>query len=147
MNRMLLWTLTLIVISCVKTPASLAAEFFLASWNLENLFDTEDDPSVEGDEDFTADAPKKWTPERLDIKLANLASIIRKMNGGRGPDVLGVCEVENRKVVEMLVAQVEIENAPLVFEDAGEQLAIDASEEKDAHADRDDHAESAEVGL
>ena len=52
-------------------------EFYVASWNLENLFDTEDDPTVESDEDFTPDAPKKWTPERLEIKLGNQAKIIR----------------------------------------------------------------------
>jgi endonuclease/exonuclease/phosphatase family metal-dependent hydrolase len=57
------------------------------------------------DEDYTPKSPKNWTPERLDIKLANQARMISKMNAGRGPDVLGVCEVENRKVVEMLVAR------------------------------------------
>jgi endonuclease/exonuclease/phosphatase family metal-dependent hydrolase len=58
---------------------------------------------VEYDEDFTPSAPKQWTAERLETKLKNLSSAIGKMNGGRGPDVLGLCEVENRKVVEMLV--------------------------------------------
>jgi hypothetical protein len=48
---------------------------------------------------------RRWTKERLDIKLKNLAKIISKMNDGRGPDVLGLCEVENRKVVEMLVGK------------------------------------------
>ena len=85
--------------------AAHAGELCVASWNVENLFDTEDDPSVELDEDFTPDSPKKWTPERLDIKLGNLAKTIRKMNNGRGPDVLGLAEIENRKVVEMLVAK------------------------------------------
>ena len=80
-----------------------ADEFYIASWNVENLFDLEDDPDVEFDEDFTPESPKKWTKERLEIKLKNLADVIGKMNGGKGPDVLGLCEVENRKVVEMLV--------------------------------------------
>lgn len=80
-----------------------AGELCVASWNVENLFDTEDDPNVELDEEYTPDAPKQWTPERLEIKLNNLSKIIRKMNDGRGPDVLGLAEVENRKVLEMLV--------------------------------------------
>jgi predicted extracellular nuclease len=83
--------------------SSLANELYFASWNVENLFDLEDDPNVEYDEDFTPQSPKRWTKQRLDIKLKNLARIIGKMNDGRGPDVLGLCEVENRKVVEMLV--------------------------------------------
>jgi predicted extracellular nuclease len=81
----------------------IADELCIASWNVENLFDLEDDPNVEYDEDFTPQSSKRWTKERLDIKLKNLAKIISKMNNGRGPDVLGLCEVENRKVVEMLV--------------------------------------------
>jgi endonuclease/exonuclease/phosphatase family metal-dependent hydrolase len=80
----------------------LAKEFYIAGWNVENLFDLEDDPEVEYDEDFTPPGPKKWTKERLAIKLENLADAISKMNGGKGPDVLGLCEVENLKVVEML---------------------------------------------
>ena len=82
-----------------------AEDLFIASWNVENLFDLEDDPNVALDEEYTPQAPKRWTRERLDIKLNNLVKIIGKMNGGRGPDVLGLCEVENRKVVEMLVAK------------------------------------------
>ena len=86
-------------------------------------------PSVEFDEDFTPQSPKKWTKERLDIKLNNLAKIISKMNDGRGPDVLGLCEVENRKVVEMLVAKL----APLgrkyeiVHQDSPSDRGIDTA--------------------
>ncbi|MCI0335462.1 MAG: endonuclease/exonuclease/phosphatase family protein [Planctomycetes bacterium] len=86
----------------VVSPGSCAAEFYVAGWNVENLFDLQDDPEVEYDEDFTPQSPKKWTKERLEIKLKNLADAIGKMNNGNGPDVLGLCEVENRKVVEML---------------------------------------------
>jgi endonuclease/exonuclease/phosphatase family metal-dependent hydrolase len=82
-----------------------AAEFHVAFWNVENLFDTEDDPTVALDEDFTPQSPKRWTPERLETKLNNLSSILRKLNAGRGPDVFGLCEVENRGAVEMLVAK------------------------------------------
>src|SRR5262245_52182887 len=87
----------------VSTGSASAEELVFASWNVENLFDLKDDPDVQYDEDFTPQSPKRWTKERLDIKLKNLARIISKMNDGRGPDVLGLCEVENRQVVEMLV--------------------------------------------
>ncbi len=79
-----------------------AKELYIASWNVENLFDLEDDPKVEYDEDFSPNSPKKWTKERLEIKLNNLSNAIGKMNAGKGPDVLGLSEVENLKVVEML---------------------------------------------
>ncbi len=91
------------LVAFLSASAIVAEEFFIASWNVENLFDLEDDSAVEFDEDFTPRGPKRWTTERLAIKLKNLARMIGKMNSGRGPDVLGLCEVENRNVVEMLV--------------------------------------------
>jgi endonuclease/exonuclease/phosphatase family metal-dependent hydrolase len=109
--------------------SSRGEEFYIASWNVENLFDMEDDPDVELDEEFTPDGPKRWTADRLEQKLENLAGVIRKMNGGRGPDVLGLCEVENRQVVEMLLEKL----APLgrkyeiVHQDSPSDRGIDCA--------------------
>lgn len=74
----------------------------LAFYNLENLFDTEDDP-LTNDEDFTPSGKNRWTPERLERKLENIARALMAMNDGKGPDVVGVCEVENARVLSMLV--------------------------------------------
>jgi len=79
----------------------------LAFWNVENLFDTVDDPDVEGDEEFTPAGPNRWTAERQNIKLGNLATVISRMHDGRGPDVLGLAEIENRDVVEALIQRLE----------------------------------------
>lgn len=86
-------------------PRTASAEYYLAFWNVENLFDTEDDPAVAQDEEFTPLGPKKWNQERLQRKLGNLARLIRSMNDGKGPDLLGLAEVENRRVLELLVEQ------------------------------------------
>jgi hypothetical protein len=75
---------------------------YLAFWNFENLFDTIDDPSI-NDEAFLPDGEMEWTADRLDKKIYNLARIIRIMNDGRGPDLLGVCEIENQAVLEKMV--------------------------------------------
>jgi predicted extracellular nuclease len=78
--------------------------FYVAWWNLENLFDEENSPRRT---DKVARAIKKdikgWTPARRDRKVAQLASLIAQMNDGAGPDLLGVCEVENRFVLDLLV--------------------------------------------
>jgi len=77
--------------------------YYVAWWNLENLFDSEGSPrrtdkvrralgkSIEG-----------WTPALRDRKTRQLASVIAQMNGGVGPDLLGICEVENEFVVRRL---------------------------------------------
>ncbi|MCA9242788.1 MAG: endonuclease/exonuclease/phosphatase family protein [Phycisphaerales bacterium] len=89
------------------TTTVVADETYIAFWNVENLFDTVDDPNVAKDEEFTPEAPKNWTPERYEEKLQHLSRVIRDMNNGAGPDVLGLAEVENRKVIDDLVAKLE----------------------------------------
>lgn len=69
-------------------------------WNVENLFDTVNDPG-NGDDEFTPDGSKEWTDTRLNTKLDNLAQVIRdigksRLNGASGlPDIMGFCEVEH----------------------------------------------------
>jgi predicted extracellular nuclease len=101
----------------------------VAWWNVENLFDTADDPAVAGDEEFTPGGPKKWDEARLNRKLANLAGVIRKMNDKRGPDVLGVCEVENRSVVERLVTDLAVPGRRyhVVHQDSPSERGIDTA--------------------
>lgn len=77
-------------------------KIYVAFWNLENLFDTIDDPQNPGDDEYLPTAKSEWNEERFDRKLSNLSKIIRSMNNGNGPDILGVCEVENRFVLEEL---------------------------------------------
>jgi predicted extracellular nuclease len=80
---------------------------FAAFWNVENLFDLE-----------TAERPAKitkmiakdlvgWDQATLGAKLGQLSKVIRSLNGGLGPDILGVCEVENKSVLEKLTARIK----------------------------------------
>ncbi len=85
----------------------MSVNYYVAWWNLENLFDEEHaPPSRRSDKVFRTikNDIVGWTPQRRDDKVAKLASVIAQMNGGAGPDLLGVCEVENRFVLELLVA-------------------------------------------
>jgi len=75
----------------------------MAWWNVENLFDVEN--SLDRSEKLKrtlARELKGWTEEILDKKISQLSKIISKMNNNTGPDLLGVCEVENRRVVDKL---------------------------------------------
>jgi len=79
-------------------------EYYLAWWNLENLFDTEKSTDRP---DWLQKKLKRelvdWNSTVLNRKLKQLASVISQMNNSRGPDLLGVCEVENKKVLEKLI--------------------------------------------
>lgn len=89
----------------------------IAFYNLENLFDTIDDPKTR-DEDFTPNGRDNWTSKKYHHKLQNLATVladIGKKETRTSPAIIGVAEVENRGVVEDL-----IQTPPL----AGQQYGI-----------------------
>jgi len=122
--------LLITVLNLVLMPGrAVAGELGLAFWNVENLFDTVDDPKTEGDEEFTPDEPKAWTVTRLELKLTNLARVIGDMNSGRGPDVLGLCEIENRAVLELLVQSLKKtgRDYKIVHEDSPSYRGIDCA--------------------
>jgi len=66
----------------------------VAFYNVENLFDTKDDP-LTSDEEFTPAAAKEWTEARYQTKLERLARVV---DGMQYPAFLGLAEVENHRV-------------------------------------------------
>jgi len=76
----------------------------IAFYNVENLFDIKDDPGVR-DSEFTPTSDKQWDSVKYVAKLQDVAKVIVAMNDGKGPGVVGMCEVENRSVLEDLVKQ------------------------------------------
>ncbi|MCH8988021.1 MAG: endonuclease/exonuclease/phosphatase [Chloroflexi bacterium] len=105
-------------------------EYNVAFWNVENLFDEEDSPRrTEKLERTIGRELKDWTPELLDRKLDQLASIIQQMNDGNGPDLLGVCEVENEHVLNLLVAKLAAlgRNYMVAHDDTADSRGIDVA--------------------
>jgi hypothetical protein len=82
----------------------MSSQYTLAFWNLENLFDIENYPhrSDKLQRAIGSDLVG-WDQPLLDRKIFQLASIIQQINNGSGPDILGVCEVENEHVMQLLV--------------------------------------------
>lgn len=103
MKKFILYSLVLLIIICIndcngQSPDTIVVAF----WNLQNLFDTKDDPQKD-DEEFLPSSELEWTNDRLDKKMYNLARVIRSMNYGKGPDIIGVCEVENQAVLDSMI--------------------------------------------
>ena len=75
-------------------------------YNLENLFDTVHDQG-KNDYEYLPDGANEWTPEKYAVKLRNMARVIADMKADNGMwhTVLGVAEIENRRVLEDLVKQ------------------------------------------
>lgn len=78
----------------------------IAFYNLENLFDTNDDPDVNDSEYTPANG---WTKEKYQKKLENLSRVLAEIGTSdqqvNPPSIIGVCELENRGVLEDLVKQ------------------------------------------
>lgn len=105
----------------------------IAFWNLENLFAPEDFPQREP---WLARAVasdlRDWSDELFQRKIAQLASIISQFANGAGPDILGVCEVENRFALDTLAADINVRlpnrNYALVHADnVADQRGIDTA--------------------
>ena len=81
-------------------------------YNLENLFDTYHDEG-KNDYEYLPDGANNWTEEKYAKKLHNMARVIAEMKKDNGVwhTVLGVSEIENRHVLEDLVAEPAIADA------------------------------------
>jgi endonuclease/exonuclease/phosphatase family metal-dependent hydrolase len=75
-------------------------DHLVAFWNLENLFGPENHlHRIDWVKAQVASDLRGWTPQIYQTKLGQLTAIIRQMKGGAGPDILGVCEVEDDHVL------------------------------------------------
>lgn len=104
--------------------------YSLAFYNLENLFDTEDDPDNDGDDEFLPGSVYNWTKDKYEKKLDNLALVISRLAREYcplGPAVIGVAEVENRRVLEDLVKRPAIAHMGLeiIHEDSPDRRGVD----------------------
>lgn len=79
--------------------------FSIAFYNLENLFDSENNESTL-DKDYTPDGIFQWDKSRYDEKINNLGVAISKIGEMRSsipPVFIGVCEVENESCLQDLI--------------------------------------------
>lgn len=79
----------------------------VAFYNLENLFDTIN--GTNNDEEWLPNGAQNWTGKKYKKKLQNLSRVISEIgtteNPGNSPTLIGVCEIENRRVLEDLVKE------------------------------------------
>ncbi|MDR0559828.1 MAG: endonuclease [Prevotellaceae bacterium] len=78
--------------------------FKIMFYNVENFFDTENDPHT-NDDNFTPQGENHWTRERFIKKRNNICKVTVAAGKGHMPDIIGLCEVENRYVLRQLVEE------------------------------------------
>ena len=91
-------------------------------WNVENLFDLDDDPN-KNDDEFATGGRKNVTKEIYDLKLKNSAEVLKDLNA----DILGICEVENRFMMEELNRAYLDRDYSIVHYDSPDSRGIDCA--------------------
>ena len=74
-------------------------------WNVENFYDTLNDP-LKDDEEFLPGGKNNWNGTRYNRKVDHITDVISQLATETTPDgvaVMGLCEIENRSVLEDIV--------------------------------------------
>ncbi len=100
-------------------------------YNFENLFDTIDTENVR-DTEFTPQGSNRYNSGVYQDKLSNLSRVVSEIGTDVTPDgvaVLGICEIENRQVLEDFVRQPAIRdrNYQIVHYDSKDRRGIDVA--------------------
>lgn len=98
-------------------------------YNLENLFDTINDPNT-NDEEYLPQGKNHWTSERYVKKVSNMAYAISRIGDNLmpiPPMILAISEIENRRVVEDLVGHDYLKkfNYQIVHYDSPDRRGVD----------------------
>ena len=103
----------------------------IAFYNVENLFDTLDDPYT-FDDDRTPKGKDKWTNDIYKKKIINIAKVIADIGFDltkSGPSIVGLCEIENKKVLNDLINKTPLikENYGIVHYDSPDERGVDVA--------------------
>ncbi|MCL1850201.1 MAG: endonuclease [Bacteroidetes bacterium] len=82
-------------------PQTDTSRYCIAFYNVENLFDPDDDPE-KNDDAFTPSGFYHWTNKRFYKKIDDIAKVFLAINGWAPPDIIGLAEIENANVLNKL---------------------------------------------
>ena len=116
----------LAVILLICNGYSQDVSFRFMFYNVENFFDVYDDP-VTDDNDFLPGGVMKWNYTRYIKKINSLSKTIVAAGEWQPPDIIGLCETENRKVIDDLLAGTVLlkYNYGILHENSSDERGID----------------------
>lgn len=96
------FTLIFLFLITVGGTASAQSAFRVMSYNVENFFDTTDDPAT-ADDEFLPEGNRRWNMKRYRRKMSQIARVITAAGEWDMPALVALCEVENDTVVTHLL--------------------------------------------
>ncbi len=117
-----------LVVACASQKAEphKATSLSIMFYNVENLFDTVDNP-LTMDEEYLPTGSRHWNGKRYRSKLNRLSEVLQKIDRGSLPDLLGLCEVENRQVVEDLTSSLNSHSYKIEHFESPDHRGIDVA--------------------
>lgn len=118
MKNVLLFILALCSVAAVAQKGNAADKYkvgVVAFYNLENFYDTINDPNT-SDEEFLPEGDHMYNTAVYTDKVSKLSDVLSQIGTEVTPDgfsMLGVAEVENRKVLEDLINQPKLKDRGL----------------------------------
>lgn len=104
MKYILVVIITILICGFAGISVPRDGDFVVVSYNVENLFDTIDNPET-ADDEFTPTGERHWDSYRYHRKLKHLWKALAATTFDEFPDVIGLYEVENRNVVQDLLTK------------------------------------------
>jgi hypothetical protein len=103
-------------------------EYAFMFYNVENFFDCEND-SLTNDDEFTQEGDRRWNPGRMRAKAERLAKVILAAGKWNPPVFIGLCEIENLRVLELLTNLAPLNNYhyKIVHKDSPDERGIDVA--------------------
>ncbi|HKL04010.1 MAG TPA: endonuclease/exonuclease/phosphatase family protein, partial [Cryomorphaceae bacterium] len=141
MKLQLLIALFLLILPGVKTSGQdfrryreavnqerLEGDFRIGFYNVENLFDLESD-SLKRDDAFTPEGSNRYTFGRYKEKSNGLSKTIAALGGWRPIEILGLCEVENKWVLDGLTVFSPLKTVEygVIHEESPDRRGIDVA--------------------
>jgi len=97
-------------------------------YNMENLFDTINHPEKR-DDVFTPEGDYRWNGYKFNTKINHLYKAIMAVKQWKDLPLVGLCEVENRKVIEQLLYKTPLfrYGYKIVHQDSPDERGIDVA--------------------
>lgn len=119
-----------LLLSCVvacESPTNTTA-YSVGFYNVENLFDTIDDP-LTNDNSFLPKSRRKWTSERYFHKQEQLSKVIFHLDSTYHTAIIGLAEIENRAVLADLLIRPSLRDLPyeIIHQDSPDERGIDVA--------------------
>ncbi len=112
----------------ILAESAAQSNFRVMFYNVENLFDTQNDP-LKNDDEFLPEGRMNWTSQKYRKKLKNISQVITGVGEMHPPAIVGLCEIENDRVISDLVRKsaLRAQGYEYIITDSPDERGIDVA--------------------